>query len=202
VALHAGNLPGYPASHGCVRPPAKFAEALYAVTQVGTPVIIAGDATDPAAVKDPGLILGSSAKEHIEANVGKRAKQPAGSNAVTSILASRADNRIYVLQGGAIVAEGDANIRDKAKSIGSNVFVWQGGDKTGSSWEGMGFRADETGASAPNTLVLERIEGSPEVMDAIQRRIKPGTVLVTTDLPATPDTRSDKSFVVMDGPCN
>lgn len=36
VALHAGNLPGYPASHGCVRLPAKFAENLYAVTQVGT----------------------------------------------------------------------------------------------------------------------------------------------------------------------
>jgi hypothetical protein len=37
-------------------------------------------------------------------------------------------------------------------------------------------------------------------MDAIRKRMKPGTVLVTTDLPATPDTRSDKSFVVIDGP--
>ena len=40
VALHAGYNPGVPASHGCVRLPAKFAAKLYTVTQVGTPVII------------------------------------------------------------------------------------------------------------------------------------------------------------------
>jgi hypothetical protein len=39
-------------------------------------------------------------------------------------------------------------------------------------------------------------------MDAIRQHMKPGTVLVTTDLPATPDTRSGESFVVMDGPGN
>ena len=37
-------------------------------------------------------------------------------------------------------------------------------------------------------------------MDAIRARIKPGTVLVTTDLPATPDTRSGGNLVVMDSP--
>ncbi len=200
VALHAGNLPGYPASHGCVRLPPKFAENLYAVTQVGTPVIIAGDTSDPASVKDPGPILGSSAKETIETNVGKKAVSPASSAAVTSILVSRADKRIYVLQNGTIVAEGDANIKDPGKAIGSNVFVWQGGDPKGSTWEGMGFQADEEGATTPNSAVLERIEGSPEVMEAISKRIKPGTVLVTTDAAATADTRSGEDFVVMDGP--
>jgi hypothetical protein len=200
VALHAGNLPGYPASHGCVRLPAKFAENLYAVTQVGTPVIIAGDTSDPASVKDPGPILGSSAKQTIEANVGKKAISPASSNAVTSILVSRADKRIYVLQNGTIVAQGDANIKDPGKAIGSNVFVWQGGDPNGSSWEGMGFIAGADDAKAPSTAVLERIEGSPDVMDAIRKRMKPGTVLVTTDLPATADTRSGEDFVVLDAP--
>ncbi len=200
VALHAGNLPGYPASHGCVRLPPKFAENLYAVTQVGTPVIIAGDVSDPASVKDPGPILGSSAKQTIETNVGKKAISPAASNAVTSILVSRADKRIYVLQNGDIVAQGDANIKDPGKPLGSNVFVWQGGDPKGSTWEGMGFKADETGAITPNSAVLQRIEGSPDVMEAIGKRIKPGTVLVTTDAAATADTRSGKDFVVMDGP--
>jgi hypothetical protein len=37
-------------------------------------------------------------------------------------------------------------------------------------------------------------------MDVIRDRIKPGTVLVTTDLPATPDTRSRSNFTVMDAP--
>ena len=40
VALHAGFLPGQPASHGCVRLPSKFAAKLFQVTDVGTPVII------------------------------------------------------------------------------------------------------------------------------------------------------------------
>lgn len=40
IALHAGHNPGRPASHGCIRLPADFAKKLYAVTQVGTPVLI------------------------------------------------------------------------------------------------------------------------------------------------------------------
>jgi lipoprotein-anchoring transpeptidase ErfK/SrfK len=40
VALHGGNNPGYPASHGCVRLPMKFAARLFDLTQTGTPVII------------------------------------------------------------------------------------------------------------------------------------------------------------------
>ena len=41
VALHAGNLPGYPASHGCIRLPHEFAAKLFAATEVGTQVVIA-----------------------------------------------------------------------------------------------------------------------------------------------------------------
>ena len=40
IALHAGHLPGRPASHGCVRLPAAFAAKLYKVTSVGTTVLI------------------------------------------------------------------------------------------------------------------------------------------------------------------
>ena len=42
IALHGGLNPGYPASHGCVRMPMKFAEKLYALTKVGTQVVIEG----------------------------------------------------------------------------------------------------------------------------------------------------------------
>lgn len=40
IALHAGHLPGRPASHGCVRLPSAFAKKLFSVTDVGTPVLI------------------------------------------------------------------------------------------------------------------------------------------------------------------
>jgi len=40
VGMHAGFLPGYPASHGCIRLPKEAAERLYRTVSVGTPVIV------------------------------------------------------------------------------------------------------------------------------------------------------------------
>jgi lipoprotein-anchoring transpeptidase ErfK/SrfK len=40
VALHAGHVSGRPTSHGCIRLPRGFAKRLYAVTRLGTPVMI------------------------------------------------------------------------------------------------------------------------------------------------------------------
>ncbi len=42
LAFHAGKNPGYPASHGCVRLPLKFAAALFPMTKIGSKVIIEG----------------------------------------------------------------------------------------------------------------------------------------------------------------
>lgn len=47
TGMHAGYLPGYPASHGCVRLPAAKAELFFNVAEVGTPVRVHGKA--PAA---------------------------------------------------------------------------------------------------------------------------------------------------------
>jgi lipoprotein-anchoring transpeptidase ErfK/SrfK len=38
VGMHVGILPGYPASHGCIRLPAEVAQALYVKVKIGTPV--------------------------------------------------------------------------------------------------------------------------------------------------------------------
>jgi lipoprotein-anchoring transpeptidase ErfK/SrfK len=44
VALHAGRVPGYPASHGCIRLPHGFARKLYAITRFNsTVVVVAGE---------------------------------------------------------------------------------------------------------------------------------------------------------------
>lgn len=40
IALHAGHVPGYPASHGCIRLPRAFARQLYAMTDHGTRVTV------------------------------------------------------------------------------------------------------------------------------------------------------------------
>jgi lipoprotein-anchoring transpeptidase ErfK/SrfK len=49
VALHAGQIPGYPASHGCVRLPKKFAAKLFEATTLGSTVMIADETPAPEA---------------------------------------------------------------------------------------------------------------------------------------------------------
>src|SRR5437899_12059863 len=53
IAMHAGHLPGYPASHGCVRLPVDFAEKLYSVTSMGTPVVIEDNNSGPGMSANP-----------------------------------------------------------------------------------------------------------------------------------------------------
>lgn len=51
IALHAGTLPGYPASHGCIRFPREFARRLFAITQLGTNVSVVGYEIDDPRVR-------------------------------------------------------------------------------------------------------------------------------------------------------
>jgi hypothetical protein len=53
IALHGGVVPGYPASHGCVRMPYDFAERLFGLTRTGLRVIVAPTDPAPAAITHP-----------------------------------------------------------------------------------------------------------------------------------------------------
>src|SRR5712672_1738967 len=55
VAMHAGVLPGHPASHGCIRMPYDFAVRLYSLTRAGASVIITRNEIAPVAFEHPGL---------------------------------------------------------------------------------------------------------------------------------------------------
>lgn len=57
IALHAGELPGYPASHGCIRLTNDFAVRLFHLTRRGTRVIIAQDDIRPAEIGNPRLFV-------------------------------------------------------------------------------------------------------------------------------------------------
>ena len=56
IALHAGGLPGYPESHGCVHLPSEFAKLLFNISPAGMTVVIASDATAPESVSHPGYL--------------------------------------------------------------------------------------------------------------------------------------------------
>jgi hypothetical protein len=55
IALHGGQLPGYPASHGCVRMPFDFAARLFDVTRMGLRVIVAPTDVAPVEIVHPAL---------------------------------------------------------------------------------------------------------------------------------------------------
>ena len=55
TALHAGVVPGYPASHGCIRLPFSFAPKLFDITTVGDNVIVTRDRLAPKLIEHPNL---------------------------------------------------------------------------------------------------------------------------------------------------
>ncbi len=55
IALHAGALPGHPASHGCIRMPLGFAERLFEMTAMGMRVIVVPTDVTPADIVHPAL---------------------------------------------------------------------------------------------------------------------------------------------------
>lgn len=69
VALHAGHLPGYPASHGCIRMPEDFAQRLFGLTRTGMRVIVSDRDVTPLAVEHPNLPVPSYISETQVANL-------------------------------------------------------------------------------------------------------------------------------------
>src|SRR6188472_1100902 len=58
ICMHSGNLPGYPASHGCVRLPYDFSQLLFQATTKGGTVVVGDDKTrTPHLAVNPGLML-------------------------------------------------------------------------------------------------------------------------------------------------
>jgi hypothetical protein len=55
IALHAGVLPGHPASHGCIRMPHGFAERLFGATSLGMRVIVVPSDVTPVSFSHPAL---------------------------------------------------------------------------------------------------------------------------------------------------
>jgi L,D-transpeptidase catalytic domain len=208
VALHAGNLPGYPASHGCVRLPLKFSERLFTVTHVGTPVIIADDHSEPAAVTHPGPIL-SSLTEHelkqVVAGLASRALPPQERHDdmqhAVSILVSRTDRELYILQDGNILAKGKVDILRAQEPFGSHVFILVAAHENGHSarWHAIGHKtsASAAGSDALAEVLIGRVQSDDVLARQVARLMHPGLVLVMTDAPAHPDTRSKRDFVVM-----
>lgn len=207
IALHAGHLPGYPASHGCIRLPYKFSEKLFEVTHSGMPVIIADELTQPFDVVHPGLLMPDAAIVEARAVAGKVRtasnwdatveRQPA-----VSVVISRADGRAYVNRGGHIDGVYDVSFKDPKKPIGQHTYSLVGpadGDHA-LQWIAFGLGASSTTTvDWANSAVLQRIVfRDPQRAKAVAMSFEPGSTLFITDAAAGPRTRTvPKNFSVI-----
>jgi hypothetical protein len=196
IALHAGKLPGYPASHGCVRLPMDFSEKLFGVTHVGTPVILAGAHSDPVEIVHPGLLLAGSAEQEAEAAVAKLKPGTLPTTTATTLLASSADRRLVLLENGRDVAE--TRLADGVGALGEHVFVMVGADGGGLKWHGIGY-SDAAGkpVEVAKGSLTGRLAADPAFVAQAIDALHPGALFVTTELPLTPDRRSGKDFVIL-----
>ncbi|MET0707283.1 MAG: L,D-transpeptidase [Tardiphaga sp.] len=207
VALHAGDLPGYPASHGCIRLPKSFSKLLFSVTQMNTPVIIADQKTSYSSVVRPDLILPKDAAEtaqEAEAKATQSKTSSAGASRKTaSVLVSGADGKAYLIVDGELTFETPISVLNPGQPLGTHLFSLIGPSDDGFflKWAAFGLGGqpqDGIAVDLWSNSVLRRIEflDGPGVR-RVARTLQPGTTMVITDLAASPVTRSAPDFTVI-----
>ncbi|WP_029003387.1 L,D-transpeptidase [Azorhizobium doebereinerae] len=198
VALHAGGLPGYPSSHGCVHLPLAFAKLLYGVTEVGTPVIISDGHNGPEDVLDPGLVLPQDIVAALESGAEEAgAKAPNGTGGPISVVASGSDRRIIVLRSGVEVLSGALSVQDPGKPLGNVVYLLNApAPGQPPRWMAVSFEGGGNKAGVAQEA-LSRIVVEPAINRQLAALLVPGATLLVTDLPADPGTRSGPDFVIM-----
>jgi hypothetical protein len=89
IALHAGPLPGHPASHGCIRMPYEFAQSLFDLTKIGMRVIVVPRDVAPVEIAHTGLFKPKTIEvANASLSLTANAMQPVG-NVPLEILAPK-----------------------------------------------------------------------------------------------------------------
>ncbi len=183
VALHAGGLPGYPESHGCVHLPYVFAQQLFGITNLGITVIIDGDAAAHIRTSDNSLLAAFDAKGKpvtrlpLE-NVEYRWTPELSTQGPLSIIVSKTDQRIVVLRNGVEIGRSVAQINDD--DPGSHVInlVTRDG-KPQWVYVGMPGHAEDEGRQV-DEAVLNRVRMPSAFYQLVRAQLRPGaTILVT-----------------------
>jgi lipoprotein-anchoring transpeptidase ErfK/SrfK len=207
IALHAGVLPGYPASHGCIRLERDFAIRLWHLTKRGTRVIIAPNDVRPVEIANPGLPQAAHAPSNTAAVISDNAmievaevpslstsatdSQPqqvtaqvpasARKTAPISVLVSRKTNTLYVRHGLKHLFETPVTIRDPEESLGTHVFT---------------VMRSRLGDAAFRWTVVSIPEGSPRTAQGSTRRPKSAIKHMVEKTP--PEPSPEKANAALD----
>jgi L,D-transpeptidase catalytic domain len=194
IAMHAGYLPGYPASAGCVRLPVDFAAKLYSVTGIGTTVIVADNKSAPSDTLRPGLhFSGKTGTAPAGGFVWRPEMAPKGP---ISIIVSAPDRKGYVYRNG--VEIGRAPIVGLEAARLSGTYVYSALTTVDSAGRRDWITTASVGKRAPNLKDLaNRISIDPSFLQDVRTLITPGTTLVLTNAPVSNQTHSGPGFNIL-----
>jgi hypothetical protein len=168
IALHGGNLPGYPASHGCIRLPTQFARLLYGETKLGMTVVVTNEAVVPRIAPAESL-LGRSIGLITTGDVWQPSLAPDGP---VSIVISGGDRRMVVLRNGTVIGRSAVKIDGPLTQTSAYVM---GADRQ--SWVRIGLPGQD---GAVTEKLRGRIHASDMVRQQVEAILKPGTTVVVT----------------------
>lgn len=207
IALHGGSLPGYPASHGCVRLPQAFAEKLFAITQHGDTVVVANAKASPASIVHPAVLapVTQAGQAHDRSFDAYEVfwDESAPTEGPLSILVSLYDNRVSVLRNGVLIGSAPVQKVNDVALHGSVLMVMTTEMEDIPSFLDQGQRQHrwvahrvlgEDGAEMPSLAQLGSAYWLPQ---AFSRRLysilQPGTTVLISDLPGVRGTTTERS---------
>jgi hypothetical protein len=201
IAMHSGNLPGYPASHGCIRMPYDFSTLLFGITGNGGTVVIGDETTaQPHFAADPGVMLAPKdftpemlkplANGEYQWNPERSTKGP------ITMLVSAADRALYVYRNGEPIGRAAIEV---SGPLGGHVFTLLDGVTDADSPLAPGrparkWMSVQSAAASPGVDVGElakRVRISPEFAGKVYDMLKPGATIIVTDQPAVRKASSD-----------
>src|SRR6204780_192237 len=184
VALHAGGLPGYPESHGCVHLPFTFSQELFGITTLGATVVVQGDAANHITTTDASLLapLNVKGQQVNQQHLGSAEfrwepeKSPTGP---LTIIVSKHDQRIVVLRNGVEIGRSVAQINDD--DPGSHVINLTRGPDGQNHWIYVGLAGHEGDKGRElDEATLNRVHMPRAFFEDVHGALLPGaTTLVT-----------------------
>lgn len=206
IAMHSGNLPGYPASHGCIRLPYDFSQLLFAATSKGGTVVVGdGKIPTPYLASNPGLLLApKDFSPEMLRTLGRDDydwRPERSETGPITIVVSAADRAIYVYRNGNPIGRAAVEI-DGRGSLGDHVYSLLEGttDRQSSLAPGRAARRWMTvtsrGRGVPAEKMAERLRINPEFAQKVYDTIEPGTTVIITDQPVV---RSRGNAAILEG---
>jgi len=216
ICLHAGSIPGYPNSHGCVHLPLEFSHLLFEVEHLGGTVVIADDHSGPAEANHPGMVLATVHHEDnamaVPAAFHEYEWEPERSpEGPVSVLISGADRKAYVYRNGVEIGHALVHIDNPDFPLAEGVFTILDGvanhmspwapDRPARRW--MAVWTDVPGGLDQATdwmnkgSNLNRVHMPLGFANLAYDALAPGSTVVITNHAAAPEVSDAEDFVVM-----